>query len=361
MEPVLPVAEAVEAIQQLDASWSRRPHQYNIERRLLPALESAVEDGACAPCPTFHRSHSGQKRTRRTPRSIESSSPRRQSLSSIGNDRPSPFCRDRSLWESDEYIIRQSPQPRERPVSQEQLVSEVKGIYAGLVLIESKCIAAQNSIEWAPAAPLGPKLPDERIALLVSHLSRLREHGGGIWKLHQDRIRKLESNYTASVLLQECPGDGSNGLRRSRHQAHLANIWGDLTRLSGSMVAVLYEVGSLPGYLDNELLWFLDKTSALLDRLFLWFQKICFEPLVYLLLFFCAYFEFPNGMRHICTTMPWTIWPALVVLWGVCWMFPVTPGATESTRRSTSSEAPPLDLPVENGNDLCQSSHLAYP
>lgn len=30
---------------------------------------------------------------------------------------------------------------------------------------------------------------------------------------------------------------------------------------------------------------------------------------------------FPNGLRYPCTTMPWTIWPALVVLWGVCWMF----------------------------------------
>jgi hypothetical protein len=26
-------------------------------------------------------------------------------------------------------------------------------------------------------------------------------------------------------------------------------------------------------------------------------------------------------LRAPCTTMPWTIWPALVVLWGVCWMF----------------------------------------
>lgn len=25
--------------------------------------------------------------------------------------------------------------------------------------------------------------------------------------------------------------------------------------------------------------------------------------------------------RPPCTTMPWTIWPALMVLWGVCWMF----------------------------------------
>lgn len=30
---------------------------------------------------------------------------------------------------------------------------------------------------------------------------------------------------------------------------------------------------------------------------------------------------FPNGLRPLCTTMPWTIWPVLVVLWGVCWMF----------------------------------------
>lgn len=30
---------------------------------------------------------------------------------------------------------------------------------------------------------------------------------------------------------------------------------------------------------------------------------------------------FPNRLRPPCTTMPWTIWPALVVLWGVCWMF----------------------------------------
>ena len=39
------------------------------------------------------------------------------------------------------------------------------------------------------------------------------------------------------------------------------------------------------------------------------------------LLFFCFFSVFPNNFRHPCTTMPWTIWPALVVLWGVCWMF----------------------------------------
>jgi hypothetical protein len=31
-------------------------------------------------------------------------------------------------------------QPETRPISQKQLVAEVKGIYAGLVMVEGKCI-----------------------------------------------------------------------------------------------------------------------------------------------------------------------------------------------------------------------------
>ena len=34
---------------------------------------------------------------------------------------------------------------------------------------------------------------------------------------------------------------------------------------------------------------------------------------------------FQNRQRPKCTTMPWNIWPSLVVLWGVCWMFINTP------------------------------------
>jgi hypothetical protein len=30
---------------------------------------------------------------------------------------------------------------------------------------------------------------------------------------------------------------------------------------------------------------------------------------------------YPNRQRPRCTTMPWNLWPSLVVLWGVCWMF----------------------------------------
>ncbi len=38
-------------------------------------------------------------------------------------------------------------QPETRPISQEQLVAEVKGIYAGLVMVEAKCIEVVNNNE----------------------------------------------------------------------------------------------------------------------------------------------------------------------------------------------------------------------
>ncbi|RMJ19433.1 hypothetical protein CDV36_000850 [Fusarium kuroshium] len=37
------------------------------------------------------------------------------------------------------------PQPETRPISQDQLVAEVKGIYAGLVMFETKCIEVDNA------------------------------------------------------------------------------------------------------------------------------------------------------------------------------------------------------------------------
>jgi hypothetical protein len=45
------------------------------------------------------------------------------------------------------------------------------------------------------------------------------------------------------------------------------------------------------------------------------------QTILQYLLLFCKFAEFPNRRRPKCTTMPWNIWPSLVVLWGVCWMF----------------------------------------
>jgi hypothetical protein len=69
--------------------------------------------------------------------------------------------------------------PETRPISQEQLVAEVKGIYAGLVMVEGKCIkvdAKQAAI--AREAPAGeiPKLSNEQWqALIALHRTLLHE------------------------------------------------------------------------------------------------------------------------------------------------------------------------------------------
>ena len=51
------------------------------------------------------------------------------------------------------------------------------------------------------------------------------------------------------------------------------------------------------------------------------FLAMLWQKLLESLLFSHNASEFPNKRRPPCTTMPWNIRPALVVLWGVCWMF----------------------------------------
>ena len=51
------------------------------------------------------------------------------------------------------------------------------------------------------------------------------------------------------------------------------------------------------------------------------FLAMLLQKLLDSLLFSCNRSEFPNKQKPPCSTMPWNIPPALVVLWGVCWMF----------------------------------------
>jgi hypothetical protein len=71
-------------------------------------------------------------------------------------------------------------QPETRPISQEQLVAEVKGIYAGLVMVEGKCIQVElKHAQLARDAPPGtqPKLNNEQYQTLIAlHRTLLHEH-----------------------------------------------------------------------------------------------------------------------------------------------------------------------------------------
>ncbi|KAK4069273.1 hypothetical protein Trihar35433_5852 [Trichoderma harzianum] len=66
-------------------------------------------------------------------------------------------------------------QPETRPISQEQLVAEVKGIYAGLVMVESKCIEVDNAQSANKDSP--QQLNNEQWqALIALHRTLLHEH-----------------------------------------------------------------------------------------------------------------------------------------------------------------------------------------
>ncbi|KLU82969.1 hypothetical protein MAPG_02036 [Magnaporthiopsis poae ATCC 64411] len=68
-------------------------------------------------------------------------------------------------------------EPETRPISQEQLIAEVKGIYSGLVMVESRCIevdTAQTQDNQDPS-----KLKDDQWqALITLHRALLHEHHG---------------------------------------------------------------------------------------------------------------------------------------------------------------------------------------
>lgn len=68
--------------------------------------------------------------------------------------------------------------------------------------------------------------------------------------------------------------------------------------------------------------------------------------------------EYPKGMRPLCTTMPWAIWPPLIVLWGVCWMFIVPHGQGEPV---TGSSRPLPDKQDQMRNIEGRYIHSYFP
>ncbi|KAI9759552.1 MAG: hypothetical protein M1840_003254 [Geoglossum simile] len=94
-------------------------------------------------------------------------------------------------------------QPETRPISQDQLVAEVKGIYAGLVMVEAKCVDVDNKqAKDAQEAEPGkqPKLNNEQWqALIALHRTLLHEHHDFFLASHHPSaspaLRRLASKY----------------------------------------------------------------------------------------------------------------------------------------------------------------------
>jgi hypothetical protein len=145
-------------------------------------------------------------------------------------------------------IIRE---PETRPISQEQLVAEVKGIYAGLVMVESKCIEVDNAQNAQKDSP--HKLNNEQWqALIALHRTLLHEH-------HDFFL--ASQHPSASLALQRLASKYSMPARMWRHGIHNflellrhrlpASLEHMLTfiYLAYSMMALLYE--TVPAFEDT--------------------------------------------------------------------------------------------------------------
>ncbi|PNY24198.1 SMG-like protein 1, partial [Tolypocladium capitatum] len=151
---------------------------------------------------------------------------------------PSP---SESSWVSD--MIRQ---PETRPISQEQLVAEVKGIYAGLVMIESKCIEYDSSQE-------ANQLSQEQYhALIALHRSVLHEHHDFFLASQHpsasEALRRLASKYAMPARMWRHGIHSFLELLRHKLPASLEHML-TFIYIAYSMMALLYE--TVPTFEDT--------------------------------------------------------------------------------------------------------------
>jgi hypothetical protein len=146
------------------------------------------------------------------------------------------------------------PQPETRPISQEQLVAEVKGIYAGLVMVEAKCIEVDNKqATLAEADGSSPKLNNEQWqALIALHRTLLHEHHDFfLVSQHPSAsptLRRLASKYAMPARMWRHGIHSFLELLRHRLPASLDHMLAFIY-LAYSMMSLLYE--TVPAFEDT--------------------------------------------------------------------------------------------------------------
>ncbi|CZT10528.1 uncharacterized protein RAG0_14969 [Rhynchosporium agropyri] len=146
-------------------------------------------------------------------------------------------------------------QPETRPISQEQLVAEVKGIYAGLVMVEAKCIEVDNKqATLAQADPTSqPRLNNEQWqALIALHRTLLHEHHDFFLASQHPSasaaLRRLASKYAMPARMWRHGIHSFLELLRHRLPASLDHMLAFIY-LAYSMMALLYE--TVPAFEDT--------------------------------------------------------------------------------------------------------------
>ncbi|KAI9649245.1 hypothetical protein NHQ30_001813 [Ciborinia camelliae] len=158
-----------------------------------------------------------------------------------------------SRSQSQEYSI--ILQPETRPISQEQLVAEVKGIYAGLVMVEAKCIEVDNKQATLAQGdpPTQPRLNNEQWqALIALHRTLLHEHHDFFLASQHPSaspaLRRLASKYAMPARMWRHGIHSFLELLRHRLPASLDHMLAFIY-LAYSMMALLYE--TVPAFEDT--------------------------------------------------------------------------------------------------------------
>lgn len=181
------------------------------------------------------------QRTRSTPTSEKGARPSHHDA----------LFRPKSSFASDNATSYLIQQPETRPISQEQLVVEVRGIYAGLVMVEGKCIEVENA--QSSQENSAPKLNNEQWQALIALHRTL---------LHEDHDFFLASQHpSASAALRRPASKYAMPARMWRHSIHSFlellrhRLPGSLEHLltfiylAYSMMALLYE--TVPAFEDT--------------------------------------------------------------------------------------------------------------
>ncbi|KAK8139948.1 hypothetical protein PG984_000014 [Apiospora sp. TS-2023a] len=139
--------------------------------------------------------------------------------------------------EDDTYI----PQLKTKPIDHLQLVAEVKGIYAGLVMVESKCIEVDNAQNTQKDAKLNN---EQWQALIALHRTLLHEHHDFFLASQHptasSSLKRLGAKYYMPGRMWKHGIHAFLELLRGRLPASLEHML-TFIYLAYSMVALLYE------------------------------------------------------------------------------------------------------------------------
>ncbi|PHH59166.1 hypothetical protein CDD81_3668 [Ophiocordyceps australis] len=137
-------------------------------------------------------------------------------------------------------------QPETKPISQDQLVAEVKGIYAALVMIESKCIEYDNSQETTDLNH------GQYHALITLHRSLLYEHHDFFLASQHpsagEPLRRLASKYAMPARMWRHGIHSFLELLRHKLPHSLEHML-TFIYIAYSMMALLYE--TVPAFEDT--------------------------------------------------------------------------------------------------------------